>query len=209
MKIHYMLQYSPEWHEIRRGVVTASAMDRLITAKTQKPAAGAESYLEELIADSVRYDPNLFTERPATAAMKHGTDCEPRARDFYKMDQNTEERGVVVQEVGFCLADDGTIGCSPDALVGDDGVLELKCPQPKTQVAYLRAGGLPDEYRAQCHGHLIVTCRSFCDFLSYCDGFPPLLVRVVPDDFTEKLRVILADFVKRYAEAKAKFLAML
>jgi hypothetical protein len=204
MKIHYMPQYSPEWYEARRGIPTASAFDRIITAKTQKPAAGAESYINELIADSIRLDPTCFTERPMSSAMKHGTDCEPEARRFYEMD-----RGATVQLVGFCLNDEDTAGCSPDFLVGEDGVGELKCPQPKQHVEYLRAGVLPDEYRAQCHGHLIVTGRAYCDFLAYCPAFPPLLVRVVPDDFTEKLRGILKEFCDRYAAAKAQVMAML
>jgi hypothetical protein len=202
LKAHYMPQYSPDWWEIRRGVPTASKFGDIM-GKKMTLLAGAESYIDELIADTVRLDPNAMTERPMSAAMRHGTECEPEARRFYEM-----ERGVTVQLVGFCTTDDGTLGCSPDFLVGDEGVGELKCPQPKTHVSYLRANALPDDYRAQVHGHLIVTGRPWCDFLSYCPGFPPLLVRVAPDEYTAKLRAVLAEFLEKYAAAKEKVLSL-
>lgn len=197
-----MPQYSPEWYEARRGVPTASRFSDIM-GKKMTLLAGAETYIDELIADTVRLDPNMLTERPATSAMKHGTECEPEARAWYEFNHN-----VTVQLVGFCLTDDETLGCSPDFLVGDEGVGELKCPQPKTHVSYLRAGTLPDDYRAQVHGHLIVTGRPWCDFLSYCPGFPPLLVRVVPDEYTAKLRAVLAEFLEKYAAARKAVLAL-
>jgi hypothetical protein len=193
MKTHMMLQYSPEWWEIRRGVPTASQFDKILTP-TGKLSSQATAYIDELIADRFVLNPNFMTERPMTRAMANGTDMEPEARRWYAMEH--PERRVV--QVGFCVTDDGRFGCSPDALVGDDGVLELKCPLGKTHVGYLREGLLPADYRPQCHGHLIVTGRPWVDFVSYAPGLPPFSIRVTADSYTEKLRSALDVFWEQY-----------
>lgn len=194
MKIVECVQYSPSWWEARRGIPTASQFDRIITPGG-KPSKGMDRYIAELVGERVDLRPNWFTERPMNPAMRHGLDTEPEARRFYEY-----ERGLDAQLVGFCQTDDGRFGCSPDALVGDDGGLELKCVQLPTQVEYLLAGTLPDEYRPQVHGQLIVTGRKWFDFMSYAPPLPPLLVRVVPDDYTRQLRIALEVFHEKYAE---------
>lgn len=191
MKIHDCQQGSREWFALRRGVPTASNFGKLITAKTGKLSASADDYICELIAEL--HFLGAHEDPPVSAAMRHGIDCEPEARKWYSLDKNQD-----VKQVGFCMDDDGRYGCSPDGMVGDDGLLELKCPQGKTQVAYLLDGGLPSEYRAQVHGQLIVTGRQWCDFLSYCPGLPPLLLRVEPDEYTDQLRKALVVFWERF-----------
>ena len=199
MKIIECVQYSPDWWEARRGIPTASSFDKIMTPKTMKLSESCMDYIYQLIADSIHFDPNMLTERPMTAAMRNGSECEPEARNYYAFD-----REMKVQQVGFCLSDDGKFGCSPDGLVGDAGLLELKCPQPHTHVKYLHLGELPNEYKAQVHGQLIVTGREWCDFMSYCPGFDPFIVRVTPDPFTETLRAVLDMFWQRFQEIKAK-----
>jgi len=194
------LQYSTEWWEARRGVPTSSQFSRIITPKTSKPSASAEGYIHELIADRLRFDPPVMTDRPMNAAMRHGVECEPDARNWYAFEGNRD-----VRLVGLCLTDDGRFGASPDGMVGDDGLLEIKCPQPSTHVGYLLGGTLPDEYRCQVHGQLIITGRSWVDFLSYCPGFDPFLIRVTPDEFTDKLRDALESFWDRYNAAWQEF----
>lgn len=204
MKTHMMMQYSPEWWEARRGKPSASNFKRIITPKKMELAAGAETYIDELIAEVIHMDPNFLSERPQSRAMEEGTRREPESRRWYEMDC-----GLTVQQIGGCETDDGRFWCSPDALVGDDGILELKNPDGNTQVAYLRAGTLPDEYRAQCHGHLLISGRQWCDFVSYVPMYPAFKVRVEKDEFTVKLAAALDLFYVRYAEAKAKVLQML
>lgn len=193
-KVHYCVQYSPDWWELRRGIPTASKFDQVMTPVSRKESKGQEPYIDELIADRYCLDPNAMTERPMNPAMRHGVNCEPEARAWYAM-----HKGEAVQQVGFVTTDCGRLGCSPDGLIGEDGGLELKCPQGKTHVGYLRAGTLPTEYACQVHGSLIVTGRRWWDFMSYCAGFPPLLVRVTPDDFTAALRRHLDAFLDKYA----------
>lgn len=199
MRIIECKQYSPEWWEARRGIPTASAFDRIITAKTGKFASGSESYIYELLAEKVRLDPPVMTEGPTTPAMKEGLESEPEARKWFAF--HTDKK---VREVGFIISDDNRFGCSPDGLVSDDAVLELKCPQGKKHVEYLLGGKVPDEYKAQCHGQMIVTGLKRCYFVSYCLGFDPLLVEVTPDEYTDALRVCLEQFWIRFNEQIAR-----
>ena len=195
MKLFTMPQYSAEWWEVRRGIPTASEFGRIITPKKGELATAHDTYINELIAARVALDPSFITDRPMTRDMAAGRDMEPEARKWYEMERES------VLQVGFCTTDDGRFGCSPDGLVGDDGALELKCPTLATHIGYLRDGELPSEYRAQVHGHLIVTGRQWCDFVSYAPGLPAFILRVVPDEFTDKLRSVLNEFHDRYMAA--------
>ncbi len=96
-------------------------------------------------------------------------------------------------------------GGSPDAFVGDDGGAEIKCPNATTHVGYIRAGVLPDNYKCQVHGYMVVTGRLWWDFFSYHPGLRPFHLRVVSDDFTRKLADELGRFAARLNEARAKF----
>jgi hypothetical protein len=193
-------QGSIEWWAARRGVPTASGFDRIITPKTMKLAAAHVEYACELIGDMHRLDDADARDGYTSPAMQNGIDTEPEARAWYEM-----ENSVTVERVGFITTDDGRFGCSPDALVGDMGGLELKCPRQKAQVRYLLGGRVvPDEYKAQVHGNLIVTGRAWWDFLSYCPGLPTLIVRVEPDKFTAALKSVLEEFWGSYTEMLAK-----
>ena len=193
MIVHHCTQGSPEWFELRRGIPTASNFDRILTPKTGKPSASADPYISELIAERYHIGPLDELEATASDAMKQGLALEPEARHRYEA-----ETGVAVAQVGFVTTDDGRLGCSPDGLVGDSGGLEVKCPSGKTHVGYLRERVLPDDYKAQVHGSLIVTGRKWWDFVSYCHGLPLFRVRVVPDEYTDRLREALYLFVARY-----------
>lgn len=197
------VQYSPDWWQLRCGLPTASAFDRIITAVKGEPSKAARPYQYELAAEVAGYHlPNFFTERenrPKSYAMANGTNTEPEARRYYEM-----HREVKVRQVGFCLSDCGRFGCSPDAVIDDSpdgaGGLELKVPEAKTHFGYCFEEKLPDDYRAQVHGQLIVTGWKWVDFMSYVPHVPhnTFLIRVYPDAFTEKLRGVLAEFLDEY-----------
>jgi hypothetical protein len=199
MKMFDMPQGSQEWWAIRRGIPTASEFDKIITPAKCQVSAQARNYICKLIADLAALYPPENVESWTNHAMRHGIDCEPEARRWYEFD-----RGVQVAQVGFCITDDGRFGCSPDGLVGEDGLLELKCPQLHTHADYLLDGGLPTEYKCQVHGQLVVTGRKWVDFLSYSPGLDPLLIRVEPDEFTAKLASALEVFWQQYQEALQK-----
>ena len=198
MKIIEGEQYTDLWHAVRRGIPTASEMGRIITPAQGKLSASADGYIAQLIGDLL--DP--FYPRKdsiATAAMRNGTMMEPESRRFYEMDRACE-----VKQVCFCISDCGRFGSSVDGLIGDDGCLECKNPSPAVHVSYLLNGTLPIEYKAQVNWHLVVTGRKWTDFLSYCPGFAPFLVRVEPDDFTKKLAECLEQFHEKYLAALKK-----
>jgi len=186
MKIVTCEQRSPEWFAARLGIPTASMFDRIITP-SGKPSSQADGYANLLVAEWLSGQPGGMEPTPW---MQRGTDCEPEARAFYEMD-----RGVGVSEVGFITMDEGQAGCSPDGLVGDDGMLEIKVPAPQTHVEYLLSGELPQKYRPQAQGQLMVAERRWCDFLSYHPDMPPVLVRVERDEaFIGKLNELLGAF---------------
>lgn len=196
-------QLSPQWWEAHKGLPSASNFSRILTPKTGKLAAAADDYICELVAETFRLDPPTEAERTSQMnfAMRHGVDCEPEARRWFE-----HSEGVDVEQVGLCISDCGRLCCSPDGLLGETCGLELKCPQGKTQVRYLLDGGLPDEYRGQVHGSMIVTGRPSWWFVSYARGLPPLKLLVERDEYTAKLEAGLEEFLQRYAAIRAKFL---
>lgn len=133
--------------------------------------------------------------------MEQGMKLEAESRCAYEL----EFAPAPVTEAGFVLHDSGLFGGSPDALVGDVGGCEIKCPLLATHVGYVRAGVLPDAYKNQCHGYLIVTGRKWWDFFSYARGAEPFYLRVERDDFSEKLEAELYAFCARYNAERAKF----
>lgn len=193
---------SPNWWTVRRGKVTASNADMILTPKTCKPSAQQSRLIAMLVADIVNPSPNWFSERggkPPNKAIEDGIAREAESRRWYAFTHDVD-----VQEVGFILADDGVTGCSPDGLIGADGLLELKNPTLDTQAGYLADGGLEDDYRCQCHMQMIVTGRQWVELLSYCPPLDPVTVQVVPGPFTEALRAELALFLEKFAEVKRR-----
>jgi predicted phage-related endonuclease len=121
-------------------------------------------------------------ESYVNAAMQHGTDTEPEARSAYEFYQ-----GVTVEQVAFIphptIAD---AGCSPDGLVGDDGLLELKCPQTATHLETLLGQNIPAKYISQVQFQMACTGRKWCDWVSYDPRMPEhmrlFVMRVERDD---------------------------
>jgi putative phage-type endonuclease len=199
MKFWDVEQGSSEWFELRKGIPTASRFDMILTPAQGKPSKSQDKLIAELIGEKLSIIPPEGVENFTNRAMRWGQQCEHEARLWYEM-----ERGLPVTNGGFCATDDERFGASPDGLVNAEGCLELKAPQASTQVEYVLAGTLPDEYKWQCHGHLVVTGRKWVDFLSYSPGLPCLLIRVEPNADTDKLRAELEAFHGKYLAALKK-----
>lgn len=168
-------QGSAEWLAARLGVPSASCFDCIITPKTMKPSASQVPYLARLVAEWFLGQP---IDDKSTAFMDRGTELEPEAVAYYALVNDAD-----VREVGFCVRDDMDAGCSPDRLVGDDGLLEIKCPGPAAQMAYILGGAasLAADHYCQVQGQLWVTGRAWVDLLAYHPVLPKVAVRVTPD----------------------------
>ena len=170
-----MIQGTEEWIAARCGVLTASEMKLIITPSTLKPAKNdkASAHLYELLAQRItKYvEPRYISED-----MLRGTEDELEARALY------DRHYASVQEVGFITNDQWgfTLGYSPDALVGDDGLIECKSRRQKFQVETIISQAVPDEHVIQIQTGLLITGRKWCDYVSYSGGMPMAVIRVYP-----------------------------
>ena len=173
----HLEQGTPEWLEARAGILTASTIGQLITAKTIKPAMNDRSrgLCQTLIAE--RITGHVEPVHP-NRAMTRGTLLEPEARRIY-----AAQTGQDVDEVGFARLDTDTytLGSSPDGLVGETGGIEIKSPSAKVHVSTVLSCAIPDYNRAQVQAFLHVTGREWCDFISYLPGEPLFIIRDFPD----------------------------
>jgi putative phage-type endonuclease len=157
------IQGTPEWLAERAGKVTAS----MVSAVLAKPeTAGYRDYQAQLVAEVLtgKTQGSDYTN----AAMQFGTEMEPLARSAYEA-----ETGFSVDEVGFCQHPAiERSGASPDGLVGDSGLVEIKCPKVATHLAYLIAGVVPATYKNQMMWQMACTGRDWCDFASFRPDLP-------------------------------------
>ena len=160
MIIHECQQGSPEWFAVRLGMVTASNFATAISkGKGSAASVGRKKLMVKLAVERERGTP-LLEESYSNKAMEQGSETEQEAREYYE-----DLHGPVLQ-VGFIERDED-VGCSPDGLVGDDGMLEIKCPFSTTHAQYILAGKMPTDYIAQVQGQLWVAERKWCDFFSF------------------------------------------
>jgi putative phage-type endonuclease len=193
-------QGSPEWLAERAGKVTASALSNVMM---KKDAAGYQNYMAQLICERLTGQP---VETFKSAAMDHGTETEPQARAFYEL-----ESGLTVSECGFIphpLIEKS--GASPDGLVGELGLVEIKCPQPAKHIKNLMGGTIDRTYVLQMQWQMECTGREWCDFVSFNPSFPDHLKisirRVEADlDMQSDLRLAVQAFL---AETELKMQAL-
>jgi putative phage-type endonuclease len=158
-------QGSPEWFAMRLGKVTASRIADVLAKVKTGEAVTREDYRTELVVQRLTNQPS---EPFTNAAMEHGIAYEPIARITYE-----EKASVFVEQVSF--VEHPTIewfGCSPDGLVGEDGLIEIKCPSSKNHIKYLLNGKPPVKYVPQMQCQMAVTGRKWCDFVSYDPRLP-------------------------------------
>jgi hypothetical protein len=177
IKYHYdLIQTTDEWHAARCGVLTASEMKNIITpAKLQYANNDKEkAHLYEIAAQRITkfVEPHYISDD-----MMRGKDDELDAKNYY------EERYSKVLDCGFITNDqwDFLLGYSPDGLVGEDGLIEIKSRRQKGHVETILAGAMPADYLIQVQTGLLVSERKWCDFISFCGGLPMLTIRIFPD----------------------------
>lgn len=196
-----LIQGSDAWLEQRRGMVTASVVGQLITPNTIKPASNDKSraLVAQLVAERITgwVDPVYVS-----AEMLRGTEDEPRAVEVYS------EHYAPVTTTGFMVRrEDGwTLGYSPDGLVGDDGLVEVKAPRAKRHLATILSAEVPPEHMAQLQAGLLVSGRKWIDFISYCGGMPMWVRRVLPDQrWFDAITAVVEQFEKTAADMVAAY----
>ena len=185
-------QGTEEWLALRRGIVTASTVGQLLTA-TGRPANNDTSrrLTLALVAERItgESEPTYMNDD-----MLRGHLEEPIARDFYA---EHFADGELVTTTGF-MVNDGygwQLGFSPDGLVGDHGLIEIKAPRAKAHLATFLADAVPDRHMAQIQAGLLVSGREWCDFVSWFGGQPPFVKRVYAQPkWTEAIVNAVADF---------------
>lgn len=188
-------QGSIEWHQMRLGRVTASKVSDVMAKIKSGEAASRRNYRAQLVAERMSKMP---TEMFTSAAMEWGTAQEGAARDLYSF-----LTGYDVVEVPF--VNHPTIemaGASPDGLIGDDGMVEIKAPNTSTHIDYLLADKAPTQYVPQFQWQLACTGRKWVDFVSYDprleDDLQILIVRVMRDD--EYIKKVEGEVIEFLAE---------
>ena len=173
-------QGSDAWKQARLGHVTASNMaDVMSKGKGTSEAVGRYKYKVKLVAERLT---QTAGESYSNAAMEWGIEQEQFACIEYEASQN-----VFLERTGFWLHPKiQWLGVSPDRLVGDDGLIEVKCPNTTTHLGYLFENRIPPDYYKQIQCQLWVTGRKWCDFVSYDPRLPKrnqlLIVRTERDE---------------------------
>lgn len=160
-----MEQHSPEWYAARVGKVTASRVADLMAKTKSGYSTSRANYMAELICERLTGEPSAgFT----SAAMQWGTDTEPMAREAYEFlfARNVEQTGLVVHP---SIPD---FGASPDGLIGQHGLLEIKCPNTATHIETLLSEAVPGKYITQMQAQMACTGRAWCDFVSFDPRMP-------------------------------------
>lgn len=173
-------QRTPEWFAERLGKITASRIADVV-GKTKSGSYGAarKNYMAELLCQRLT---GQQEEKFTSAAMQHGTDTESAARAMYML-----ETGTDVTETGFIPHPTIAMsGASPDGLIGEDGLIEIKCPNTATHLEFLQSHKPKHEYLLQMQWQMACTGRQWCDFVSYDDRLPEKLayrcIRIPRDD---------------------------
>lgn len=188
-------QNSPEWYAARAGCVTASRFKDVLAKGQGKMRA---AYLYQVAGEILTGKPMQTCKN---AAMERGHEWEDEARNLYAFMKDVE-----TQEVGFVRM--GRVGCSPDSLIDDDGMLEIKTKAPHLMVEIIDKDKTPPEHMAQLQGQLWIADREWVDLALYCQGFPLVVRRIHRDEehiteIREGVDAFLADLDRVVARVQA------
>lgn len=173
-----LIQGSDEWRRARAGSLGASRLHDAIARTKTGYGASRANLMAELICERLTGVP---AEKFISQAMQHGTETEPEARDAYCF-----YTGNTVEQVGLIRHPRiEQSHASPDGLIGDDGMLEIKCPQPAAHLETLTSQEIPARYITQMMWQMACTGRQWVDYVSYSPSFPEnmrLFVKRIPRD---------------------------
>jgi putative phage-type endonuclease len=189
-------QQSEAWFAARCGRVTGTRFGSLVAGESTKEY---KNLITNLACEMIT---GKMEETYSNAIMEYGIETEPEARREYESLFEVE-----VKTAGFIIPDEDHkyaewIGISPDGLLPESGMLEIKCPLMRTHLEYIEANKLPAEYRHQVQGQLFVTGFKYCDFMSYVPGMKSFIIRVTPDqelftEFERRLDVLIQQVNKK------------
>lgn len=162
-------QGTPEWHEARRGIVTASNFSKILAKGEGKTRA---TYMRTLAGEIITGEAH---EGYKSAAMERGNLMEAEARRFYSLMNDCDP-----EQVGFIR--NGKTGYSPDSLIGADGLLEIKTQQPDLLIETIERDTFPSVHMAQCQGGLWVAEREWIELVVYWPKMPPFTKRLYRDE---------------------------
>lgn len=205
-------QGSPEWHAMRCGKATASKIGDLMAKTKTGWGASRANYMAQLIAERLT---GTVAEGYTNSAMEWGKTTEAEARTAYEFyTGNTVALIDFIDHPRIAMS-----GASPDGLVGDAGLVEIKCPNTATHIDYLRGGSIDRKYVLQMQWQMACTDRVWCDWVSYDPRMPEemrLLVRRVErdgelcgeiagavTDFLREVDAAVADLTAKYRRAAA------
>jgi len=187
VKIHMVEQRSAEWGQLRCGIPTASEFGRLVTSKGE-PSKSAADYAIDLAGEKYSGKPELDAWE-GNSYTDRGTELEDKAIALYEFNQD-----ATVNRVGFVTDDAEEIGCSPDGLVGEDGMIEIKARRGRNHIKAIlyhrKHGRCPPDYVQQTQGQMMICARAWCDLVFYHPKLPLLIIRQTPD---EKLQAALTE----------------
>jgi len=174
-----IIQGSEEWFAERRGKATASRIADIVAKTKSGYSASRANYMAQIISERLT---GVTSESYSNAAMQWGIDTEPEARDAYSF-----HRDVDVAEVGFVVHPSIPMsGASPDGMVGEDGMVEIKCPNTATHIDTLLSQKVPGKYNIQMQWQMACCGSSWCDYVSYDPRLPEYMrlfvVRIDRDD---------------------------
>jgi putative phage-type endonuclease len=194
-----MEQRSTEWFAARLGKVTASRVADVIAKTKTGYSTSRENYMAQLVCERMT---STQAESYNNAAMQWGTDQEPLARAAYEAAAD-----VLVDEIGFVVHP--TIvnaGASPDGLVGDVGLIEIKCPNTATHIDTVLTDKVPSKYITQMQWQMACTQRKWCDFVSFDPRMPEglqLFIQRVDFD-VDYVKMLEAEITGFLAELETK-----
>jgi putative phage-type endonuclease len=202
-----MEQQTEEWFSARLGKVTASRVADVIAKTKTGYSASRDNYMAQLICERLTGQQG---ESFTNAAMQHGTETEPLARSAYE-----NKRSLLVKEVGFINHPRIEMsGASPDGLVADDGLVEIKCPNTATHIDTLLSQKVPTKYITQMQWQMLCCQRKWCDFVSFDNRLPEnlqLFIQEVEFDpeycamLEKEVSQFLAELDSKVAKLKEKY----